>query len=323
MKHLNQFDVFSPSLALRVSVVRSVPMQCVNYVRLSLVLLGLAMVFMGCDRRVSVDPAVDFDSAEVSKIVEAIQSGGAGSGSDAAGEAAPTGTGWGTLKGRFLFDGAPPAIASISTGGKDADMCGDRAPDLSFVVDPASKGISNIVVFARKVSRVKEPGSPASEALFDQKACVFLTHLLAVRTGSPVKILNSDPKAHNTAGNPPGDANFNPQLPAGASTIVTFKKSQNAPFPVTCSIHPWMKGYLFPRADGYVAVSGADGSFEIKDLPAGENIEFMVWHERVGGGSGGGLVAKSGWNSGRFKLTIPADGVEDLGDIQVPEAAFK
>lgn len=286
-------------------------------------LLALVICVAGCERRAVVDPVVDFDDPEIAKVVAAIREGGEGSGSEDGGEAAAAGTGWGTLKGRFLFDGAAPAIGRVSTGGKDADMCGDSVPDQSLLVDPATKGISNVVVFARKVSRQKSPETPTEPAIFDQKACLFLTHVLPVRTGQAMKILNSDPKAHNTAISPPGDGNINPQLPGGGETTVSFKRAQNAPVPATCSIHPWMKAFVFPRADGYVAVSGPDGSFEIKDLPAGENIEFMVWHERVGGGSGGGLVAKSGWNGGRFKLTIPADGVEDLGDIAVPEAAFK
>jgi hypothetical protein len=285
--------------------------------------LSIALTVAGCERRVVIDPAVDFKSPEVVKVVDAIRAGGAGSGSAEGGEDATTGTGWGGLKGKFVYDGDAPTLPMISTGGKDADMCGDSVPDLSLVVDPASKGISNIVVFARKVSRVKDAETPTAEALFDQKHCLFLTHVLTARTGQPVKILNSDPKAHNTAGNPQGDAGFNPQLPGGGSTTVSFKRPQNTPFPVTCSIHPWMRGYMFPRADSYVAVSGADGSFEIKDLPAGENIEFMVWHEKVGGGAGGGLVAKSGWNGGRFKLTIPVDGVEDLGELKVPPSAFQ
>lgn len=286
--------------------------------QLVILVLGFSWAFAGCDRRVKVDPPVDFDAPEVKKIVEAIRTGGETSASGEAAATASTGTGWGTLKGKFLFDGAPPPVGFISTGGKDPDMCGDRVPDQSLVVDPATKGISNIVIFARKVSRQKNPETPTEEAIFDQKACLFLTHVLPVRTGQPVKILNSDPKAHNTAGNPPGDSGFNPQLPGGGSTTVSFKRSQNAPFPVSCSIHPFMKGFMFPRADSYVAVSGPDGSFEIKDLPAGESVEFMVWHERVGP-----LVAKSGWNGGRFKLTIPADGTEDLGEIQVPAAAFQ
>jgi hypothetical protein len=286
-----------------------------------LTLTALVAFVGGCDRRVTVDPEIDYDSPEVEQIITAIRAGGEGSGSEEA--AASTGTGWGSLKGKFVFAGDPPAMGSVSTGGKDADMCGDRVPDQSLIVDPASKGISNIVVFARKVSRVKDAETPTEPAVFDQKACLFLTHVLPVRTGQEMKILNSDPKAHNTAITPPGDAAINPQLVGGGETTVSFKRSQNAPVAATCSIHPWMKAFVFPRADGYVAVSGPDGSFEIKDLPAGENIEFMVWHEKVGAGSGGGLVAKSGWNGGRFKMTIPADGVEDLGTIEVPAAAFQ
>lgn len=283
----------------------------------------LALLVTGCDRRVVVNPNVNFASPEVTKIVDSIRAGGEGSGSEEGGAAASTGTGWGSLKGVFTLSGDIPTLAPVTTGGKDPDMCGDSVPDLSLIVDPASRGVSNIVVFARKVSRMKDETPVTAEALFDQKHCLFITHVLPVRTGQPVKVLNSDPKAHNTAGNPPGDAGFNPQLPGGGSTTVSFKKSQNAPFPVTCSIHPWMKGYMFPRSDSYVAVTGPDGSFEIKDLPAGENLEFMVWHEKVNGGSGGGLVAKSGWNGGKFKLTIPADGVEDLGKIEVPVTAFQ
>lgn len=288
--------------------------------------VGLALATLlalgGCDRRATINPDVDFASEEVVQTIEAIRSAGDGSGSDEEGAAAATGTGWGTLKGKFTFAGDIPTLPPMSTGGKDAAMCGDQVPDQSLVVDPASRGISNVVVFARKVSRVKDAEAPAAEAVFDQKACLFLSRVLPVRTGVPVKILNSDPSAHNTAGNPPGDKSFNPQLPGGASTTVSFNRAQNAPFPVTCSIHTWMKAYLFPRSDSYVAVTNDKGEFEIKDLPAGESIEFMVWHENVNGGSGGGLVAKSGWNGGRFKLTIPADGVEDLGEVQVPAAAF-
>ncbi len=290
---------------------------------LALASMVVFAAFAGCDRRVTIDPAVNFESPDVVKVVDAIRAGGEGSGSEEGGPAAATGTGWGTLRGKFIFAGEIPTLAPISTGGKDADMCGDSVPDLSLIVDPATRGISNVVVFARKVSRVKDEAPPSAEAIFDQKQCLFLTHVLPVRTGQTVKILNSDPKAHNTAVSPPGDASINPQLPGGGSSTTSFKKSQNAPVPATCSIHPWMKAFIFPRADAYVAVTGADGSFEIKDLPAGENIEFMVWHERVNGGSGGGLVAKSGWNGGKFKLTIPADGVEDLAVIEVPAAAFQ
>ena len=76
-----------------------------------------------------------------------------------------------------------------------------------------------------------------------------------------------------------------------------------------------MKAYMMPRKDTYMAVTKADGSFEIPNLPAGEKVEFQVWHEK----------AVASWppspsGRGRFTVTIPKDGVHDLGQIQVSPA---
>ena len=58
-----------------------------------------------------------------------------------------------------------------------------------------------------------------------------------------------------------------------------------------------MKAYIIARDDPYVAVTKPDGTFEIKNLPAGEDIEFQVWHEQAPGG----LEAKGGWSKGRSR----------------------
>jgi hypothetical protein len=51
--------------------------------------------------------------------------------------------------------------------------------------------------------------------------------------------------------------------------------------PLKCDAHPWMAGYVVVAANPYFAVSAADGSFEIKDVPAG-NYVVAVWHEYLG-----------------------------------------
>ena len=88
-----------------------------------------------------------------------------------------------------------------------------------------------------------------------------------------------------------------------------------------------MRAYFLPRKDGYYAVTGRDGSFEIANVPAGESLEIQVWHESAGG-RGGPLVLTSEkakelkWNKkGRFKITLAEDEVEEL-DLTVPAAAF-
>ena len=50
-----------------------------------------------------------------------------------------------------------------------------------------------------------------------------------------------------------------------------------------------MTAYMLPRKNGYFAVTDADGTFEIANVPAGEQLEFQVWHES-GGAAGNGLV---------------------------------
>ena len=86
-----------------------------------------------------------------------------------AGAAKSTTTGWATLKGVFKFDGSAPPTGAMSTAGKDAQVCGQQVPVQSLVVDSATGGIANVVIFARsKVSRIFEGGKKEHQRLFDQ-----------------------------------------------------------------------------------------------------------------------------------------------------------
>lgn len=280
----------------------------------SCLIAGLSLVtIVGCGTG-NPDPLPD------ALAVGKIRGGGGSAAATTTGPAAVVGDGWGTLKGTFLFAGEPPAAKFLSTGGKDAQVC-DIHPirDETLVVDPGTKGIKNIVVFARKASRVHDDAKkPAAEQVFDQKECAFLSHVLPVVAGAPVIIKNSDPVGHNTNLSPPGDVPSNNLLPGGSDLQYTFTRAQNDPVPVSCTIHSWMKAYMMPRKDTYVAVTKADGSFEIPNLPAGEPVEFQVWHEKQPK-----LAAKPEWAQGRFTVTIPKDGVQDLGQIQVPPSALQ
>lgn len=232
---------------------------------------------------------------------------------------------WASLKGRFVYDGAPPVAKSLDTSGKDSETCGKhKIPDESLIIDAASKGIANVVVYSRKTSRVHESqkSAAANDAVFDQKDCVFLSHVLPVRVGQSILIKNSDPIGHNTNITTQTDVNINPLLPAGGELKHKFSRQQGVPVPVSCNIHPWMKAYILPRNDSYVAVTKSDGSFEIANLPAGEEIEFQAWHERGAGPQGAFEPAKN-WPRGRIKLKLKPGETKDLGTVTVSPKAFK
>ena len=48
-----------------------------------------------------------------------------------------------------------------------------------------------------------------------------------------------------------------------------------------CNIHPWMKAYIAVFAHPYFAVTAADGSFDLKNVPPG-TYTLVAWHELYG-----------------------------------------
>jgi plastocyanin len=284
-----------------------------------------SVMLVGCNSRVDLGPVADGKAAEA--IRNALVASKPAATEDSA-AAAPTGTGWATLKGQFVYDGDPKPMPPYNVT-KEHEVCapgGTAHQQESLMVVPNTKTIKNVVVFLRDASRVHESAQPKDNSVdFDQKACVFLSHVAGVTVGQTLTIKNSDPIGHNT--NIVG-AGFNQLIPAGGVIPYKVQKDSQVPIQVTCSIHPWMTAYLLPRKNGYFAVTGEDGKFEITNVPAGEPLEFQVWHE-IGAAAGGGLVGTSAdapelkWsNRGRVAITLQPDEVKEV-KIVVPAKAFR
>lgn len=227
---------------------------------------------------------------------------------------------WGSLKGQFVYDGAVPTPTKLEPN-KDVEVCGKCALfGESLTVDPTSKGIANIVIYCRtrgvKVNPEVTAALPETVEL-DNDCCRFEPHVAVLTLDQTLTILNSDAVGHNAACAPLGDTPFNPIIPPNGKVTHKFGRAQRVPQPVSCSIHPWMKGWVLPLDHPYFAVTDAEGKFEIKGLPAGEELEFQVWQEKAGY-----LEAKSDWKRGQFEATIPADGL-DLGTIKVAASEFE
>jgi plastocyanin len=252
----------------------------------------------------------------------------AGASGEGAAAAESTSTGWATLKGSFTYVGDPPTLPPYNVS-KDHDACapGGNAPKQEYLlVDDQTKGVANVVVFVRKVSRVHDSAAPRTDkVVFDQKECVFLSHVLGVTVGQTLDIKNSDPVGHNTSIS--GQNTFNQIVASGGATDAPIKKEEAVPAAVSCSIHPWMRAYLLPRKNGYFAVTAKDGTFEIPNLPAGEQLEFQVWHESAPGSTHGLVVdtpeAKElNWSDkGRFKVKLTPDETREI-KLAVPASAF-
>jgi plastocyanin len=232
---------------------------------------------------------------------------------------------WASLKGRFVFDGTPPSPVEI-TADKDVEVCGKHKLVNEELVVSADKGIANVVLFVRSKGVTVHPdledGSKADPVVLDNKDCRFQPHVGFVQTGQTLTIKNSDSVGHNSNIATMKNSPSNSLVPSNGSSDVTFSSDEAIPASVTCNIHPWMKAYLVIRPNPYGVVSGADGSFEIENLPVGEELEFQLWHEKGGyldeftlGGK------KASAKRGRIDFTVEEGGT-DLGDIVVDAKMF-
>jgi hypothetical protein len=225
-------------------------------------------------------------------------------------------TGWGNLTGKFVFDGPRPDPAKLDVN-KDIEVCGKyNLVNEELVVDKDG-GIANVVIYVRsKDVKVHPDAAKLAEAkpLCDNHGCRFEPHILGVLVGQTCVLHNADTVAHNMNCQPLGDQGINPLIPPMGEFLHKFGRAQSIPTPITCNIHPWMKGYILPRDNPYFAVSKPDGSFELANLPAGE-LEFQAWHEKKG------YLSLDGWDKGRFKQTIQP-GENSLEVKKIPAAWF-
>ncbi len=302
--------------------------RCLVFVGAMMLLVAALGCERGLERRAELHTSAD--------VASQIRKGFSGQGTTGKGEvAAADPTGFATLRGMFKVSGAAPRMARLTATGDDASLCapGGQGPLSEEVVVGPGGELANVVVYldTKIPSEWEHEGyAETKDALlsgaqgFDQKACVFTSHVFAMRSSQIVEIINSDPVGHNTNIQPVNGAQrSNNSLPANSVSVYEPGGQSAAPFPVTCSIHPWMKAHMITRDSPYFAVSQKDGSFEIKNAPTGVPLTFRVWQERAGflqEVTVNGSAEK--WSRGRYETTLNAG--EDVNlDVVINASVFE
>ena len=216
----------------------------------------------------------------------------------------------GTIKGKVTFAGkVPPPKEFAFSKFPNVEFCKknpSKSADgetrlLKEVEVDGSKGLKHAVVSVRDIEDKGFRDNAKKEApqLVEAELCEFKPYTgISVSLGQ-FKVVNNDadpddPKsAEGVLHNPhsfdqlgaKSSTEFNIGLAKKGDSLekmVKLKMSKKGSvLRLQCDQHEFMQGWYLPVTNAHYGVAGADGTFEIKDVPAGKH-KVMAWHPIAG-----------------------------------------
>lgn len=210
-----------------------------------------------------------------------------------------------SISGKISFAGDAPKAKKLKM---DADpQCAAmhaEKPATSEEVLVNNGMLKNVFVYVKSgVTGTYE--CPKTPVTINQKGCHYEPHVFGMQAKQMLVIKNSDDTLHNIHALPTNNEEFNKGQPAGSADLKkTFTKA-DVMVKFKCDVHPWMTAYVGVLEHPFFSVSGDDGSFSIKGLPAGD-YEVEAWHEKYGTQTAKLKVGAGEAKAQDFQFTKPA-----------------
>lgn len=187
------------------------------------------------------------------------------------------------IKGSVTFSGKRPKPNNIDM---DEDPECSRmhrsgvVPDQSLVVTKGG-ALANAFVYLKTGMEGRKFEPPAAPVTIDQRGCWFEPRVLGAQTGQILKVTNSDPVTHNIHPLAHVNREWNHSQGPGDEPLTRRFTRPEIMIPVKCNIHNWMHAFIGVVDHPYFAVSGPDGSFEMRNVPPG-TYTVAAWQEKLG-----------------------------------------
>ncbi len=189
----------------------------------------------------------------------------------------------GEITGKVYFKGEAPRLRRIMMD-KDP-VCASLHPEGVLPEDGrvnANGTLPNAFVYVSKGAENVSGGAASAEPVtLTQNECEYEPHVLGIMVGQPLRVVSNDPTTHNIHIMPKAGHDFDvTQQPGSPPVSDKFSKPQIM-VPVHCNIHNWMQAYIGVVTNPYYAVTGNEGTFQIKGVPAG-SYTLSIWTATFG-----------------------------------------
>jgi plastocyanin len=186
------------------------------------------------------------------------------------------------VSGSVVFRGVAPKAKTIAMDSEPVCVAKHTGPVTAetVVVNPNGT-LKNVFIYVKAGLEGKSFPALQEPVTLTQDGCVYLPHVFGIMANQELRVVNGDATTHNVHALAETNEAFNVGQRAGAPPITrTFPKPEIT-VPIVCNQHPWMKAVAHVVSNPYYAVTGNDGTFELKGLPPGKyTIEAI--HEKYG-----------------------------------------
>src|SRR3954468_20891288 len=122
---------------------------------------------------------------------------------------------------------------------------------------------------------------PSGTGEMDQKDCMYEPRMTTAVVGQKIQAKHGDPVLHNVHTYLGSSTLFNKGVPNDKAEPIEYTAKEEGVMKWKCDVHPWMRGFIGVSKSGLQAVTGADGSFKIDNVPPGK-YTIEAWHEKYG-----------------------------------------
>jgi plastocyanin len=187
----------------------------------------------------------------------------------------------GSISGTVKLDGTAPTYRPINMSADPYCVKANAGHPVlpQEVVTGSGNTLANVVVYVKSGAEGYSFPTPSDSVTLDQKDCMYVPHVVALMVGQTLNVVNSDDTTHNIHPTPTDNREWNRSQPPKAPPITDSFARPEVAIPVKCNVHPWMKGYIAVIANPLFAVTGKDGTFEIKNVPPG-TYTIEAWQEK-------------------------------------------
>lgn len=243
---------------------------------------------------------------------------------------------FGHLRGRFIYDGEPPKPKPIKIIGFEKEGLEKlKLVDELLVVNAENRGLANVVVYLQvakdEVLPEMHPSYRIAPDTPDEKRTRtmsmldtrYIPHVLLVRTDEIYLSVSDTVRGYNPNLSLTANHNSCALQPPGGTQTHEFHHPERMPAKLSDSIYPWMHAWIVIQDHPYMAVTDADGRFEIRHIPAGRRT-FRFWHEKSGYIFKVSIDAHQFvWDQGLKTLEIFPGETSDLGEMRIAPALLE